>query len=206
MLENNKLPFAHINLRFNPFGELDREDRAKIAVVDVNQAASFLSQHGRAIQFIADHGRGKSTHLIALHQSFPTAPYTQVHEGDKPVFSQQTLHFVDSVECLPYKQRQQLYRAANSLAITTHQDLSHELNKAGYHTLSLPVSLIKSDVLQQVLLRRIELARRNPGKLPSINLAATHKLQRDYGDNIRAIESHLYNVFQSLTEIGNVEV
>ena len=61
------LPFAHLNLRFNPFGEATPEERAKLAVVDIERFAQRLCAPGFAVQFIGEHGRGKSTHLLALH-------------------------------------------------------------------------------------------------------------------------------------------
>jgi fumarate reductase flavoprotein subunit len=67
------LPFAHLNLRFNPFGELDLHLRADVAVVDLADWPKRLAAGRFAIQFLADCGRGKTTHLLALRRHFPDA-------------------------------------------------------------------------------------------------------------------------------------
>jgi len=65
------LPFAHLNLRRNPFGELDLSQRAALAVVDVDRFVRRLAQPGYAVQFTGDRGRGKTTHLLAILRHFP---------------------------------------------------------------------------------------------------------------------------------------
>ena len=88
MVKKNKgLPFAHLNLRFNPFEELTREERAVTAIVDLDELPELHSKDRVAVQFLGEHGRGKSTHLIALHKQFKDSLYTQIHIGDKPVFN-----------------------------------------------------------------------------------------------------------------------
>lgn len=201
-----KLPFVHLNLRINPFGELTQEERAGVAVVDLGELPALLLQERQAIQFVADHGRGKSTHLIKLHQFFKNYPYTQIHCGDKPEVTKNAIHFVDSVENLSKFRRRCLYKKADSIAITTHRDLTRELSTAGFKVHTVHVSLLDDSALQKVFSSRIEFARRGEGDVPTISLASISSLKEIFHDDIRAMESHLYAVFQTLEGVGNVEV
>ena len=203
---NHRLPFAHLNLRFNPFGELTRKQRFEVAVVDISDLLSLLQKPKQAIQFVADHGRGKSTHLIALHTHFSKAPYTQLHSMDKPEFKHEPLHFIDSIENLSKSSRKKLYKKATSIAITTHIDLSKELFKAGYDVTTKEISLYDPDLLKIALNKRIELARRSDKEIPCLNISAIQKLKRLFGDDIRSMETHLYEIFQLLDGVKNVEV
>ncbi|MEO0592417.1 MAG: hypothetical protein AAFZ38_02455 [Myxococcota bacterium] len=63
--------FEQLNLRFNPFGELERESRARVALVE-----PISLERGRHIQIVAEAGRGKSTHLTAWQHANPTYPLT----------------------------------------------------------------------------------------------------------------------------------
>jgi len=70
------LPYANINLRFNPFGELNPDERQQLACVDVSGLAQYLSAPRTAVQFLADHGRGKTT-LISVTQTVYDVPLYQ---------------------------------------------------------------------------------------------------------------------------------
>lgn len=203
---NTALPFAHINLCFNPFGELDKTDRSYLAVVNLDNLPILLNKSGQAIQFVADHGRGKSTHLIALHQQFAQAPYVQLHAGSRPSFTASDLCFIDSIENLSFFKRLKVYRKMGSLALTTHRNLSLELSLAGYQVTTISVALTDTHTLQQVFNRRIEHARRNAGPVPVLDLHHIQKLQKRFSDDIRSMEHYLYNIFQSLTDIHHVKV
>jgi hypothetical protein len=205
-VNNKQLPFAHLNLRFNPFGELTREQRAATAIVELEDIPEHFSKNRIAIQFIGEHGRGKSTHLIALHKQFKQSPYTQIHIGDKPTFNTDDIQFIDSIEMLPAARRKKIYHSTNILAITTHNDLTKELQTAGFEVISKRIFVDNEQQIKQIFDRRIELARRNTGSLPNIDINTVRSLITKFNDDIRAMENHLYDVFQQLQEIGNVKV
>lgn len=203
---NMKLPFSHLNLQFNPFGELTREDRSVVAHVDLDTLPKILKQEKQAIQFIGDHGRGKSTHLIALHNLFSNAPYTQLYEGDKPRFKKVDIQFVDSIDYLPQSKRKRLYRKSTSLACTTHVDLTSELSEFGYTVHTREISQVDTLTLHRIFTNRIEFSRREAGEIPTINSEAIDILKEKFKDDIRAMETHLYEIFQSMKEIQDVQV
>jgi len=201
-----RLPFSHINLRHNPFGELDQQQRVKVAVVDIEKYKHILNKKGHAIQFLADHGRGKTTHLLSLHQYYPTAEYTQLYPGDKPDMSLQVLRFVDSVENLSKQQRIAMYKNSPSLACTTHTDLTKELTGAGYKVENIKVSMRNIETIRLMFNRRIEFSRRYEGNIPLIDTHLVSELIKRFGDDIRAMEHYLYEVFQKMEEIENVKM
>ena len=201
-----KLPFSHIYLRFNPFGELDQQQRVEVAVVDVSKYKYMLNEDGNAIQFLADHGRGKTTHLLYLYQYYSGAEFTQLYPGDKPDMSQRLMRFVDSVENMSKHERMTMYKNTPSLACTTHTDLTKELTAAGYKVLNIIVSLNDTEKIRQVFNRRIEFSRRCKGDIPVINEHIVESLIKQFGDDIRAMEHCLYNKFQNMEKIENVKM
>ncbi|VAW67624.1 hypothetical protein MNBD_GAMMA08-3034 [hydrothermal vent metagenome] len=201
-----KLPFIHLNLRFNPFGELTLEQRKEVAIVDTHSLKKSLNKKSVAIQLLADHGRGKTTYLFSLHKEYSSAPYIKIQVGDKPRFSPCAIRFVDSVENMTKKSRIDLYKKSDSLAFTTHADLSKELIKHGFTVITKKISTADESTLMKIFSRRIRYAQRSEGEVPRINLQAIKKLQRIYKDDVRAMESHLYEKIQKLKGIENVEV
>lgn len=201
-----KLAFSHLNLKFNPFGELNPEQRKQLAVVDIEKIKNILNKPGVAIQFLADHGRGKTTHLLSLHELYPEAKYIKIFSGDKPDFEFHEIYFIDSIENISKKQRNFLYKNSSSIACTTHTDLSRELNRAGYEVVSKRVSLYDENILKKVFNDRIEYSRRGEGDIPVIDLRLINSLKQLYGDDIRSMEHHLYEKFQTLERIDNVKV
>jgi hypothetical protein len=55
-----------------------------------------------------------------------------------------------------------------------------------------------------MLNRRIEWARRGPGPLPQIRLQTAQAMLDHFGDDLRAIEFCLYDLYQNLREIQDV--
>ncbi|MEM7168216.1 MAG: hypothetical protein AAF581_22405 [Planctomycetota bacterium] len=200
------LPFAHLNLRFNPFGELLPEERGRLAVVDLGTLPTELAGTRVAVQFLGNHGRGKSTHLLALHQHFPSAAYTQLHHGDTPDFQRAHVQFIDSFDQLARRRRRAVYRVSESIAFTTHEDLSNELERFGYRCRTHVVGGHSPMLVREIVQRRIEFARRDPGAVPHVSDDDIRVLTARFGDDIRALEGHLYEVFQRLEGLGRVEV
>src|SRR5262249_43157873 len=78
-------PYRRWNLRRNPFGELTREERAELALVDVEQHLAELRQGRTALQFLGPCGHGKTTHLLALQRELDEAVYIYLPEdGPQP--------------------------------------------------------------------------------------------------------------------------
>lgn len=203
---NFDLPFAHLNLRFNPFGELEQQTRAELAVVSLEELPQQLQQRRVAVEFVGPHGHGKTTHLLALHALFAEAPYIKLHLDSIPDIADAPLLFVDSIEHLPRRRRRRLYRRAETLALTTHDSLQAELQSAGYTVCTRIVDGTHVSTIAELIRRRIEHARRSPGPVPYIGTAGIGRLKTRFGSDIRAIEGYLYDIFQTLDRPRHVEM
>ena len=203
------LPFGHLNLRANPFGELEPWERAAIAVVETEPFVDCLTRSGRAVQFMGDPGRGKTTHLLAIMAHFPEAAYVHIPEGRKPRIPQGNPLFIDEVQRLSPCHRRRIYRRANRrgvpLAMGSHLDVSGELARAGFEVKTVLVAdRLDAPRLCEMLNRRIEWVRRDAGQVPEITIRTARSMMARHGDNVRAIEGHLYELFQGLGKIRGV--
>ncbi len=199
------LPFAHLNLRRNPFGEATPAERAALAVLvdgDVERWARQLREERFALQLVGECGRGKTTHLLALHARLPAAPLTRVGPGPTPArVAPAPLAFVDEAQLLPRRALRALLRGSGALALTTHVDLEPDLRAAGYEVETVRLAGLAPARLEAMLVRRIEWARRGPGPTPTLAPGACARLVARFGDDVRAIEDHLYEVVQALDVI-----
>ena len=203
------LPFGHLNLRANPFGELEPQDRAAVALVETEPFVDRLTRPGHAVQFMGDPGRGKTTHLLAIMAHFPQAAYVHVPEGRPPRIPRGTPLFIDEIQRLSPCRRRWTCRRANRrgvpLAIGTHLDVSVELATAGFDVETVMASdELDASRLRAMLNRRIEWVRRDAGPVPEITVRTARAMMARHGDNVRAIEGHLYELFLGLEEIREV--
>jgi hypothetical protein len=224
------LPFARLNLRRNPFGEWDLSSWAALAVVEVARFVPRLRQPGYAVQFMGDKGRGKTTHMLAIQRYFPGAAY--VHLGEKrgqdslwsvrrlsasyawkttrsPPFFHRIPHghplLIDEVQRLPPRARCRVFRRPVSLVLGTHEDFDSELRGAGFDVQTVHVGgSLHARRLGQILNRRVEAARRGPGRLPQVTIETARAMIDRFGDDLRAIQWHMYDLFQNLPGIQDV--
>jgi hypothetical protein len=202
------LAFEALNLQRNPFGELEARERAALAVVEpaLLEQARELRQARQALLFLGDCGRGKSTHLHAVHALHPDVPLTYVGPGERPRIPQAPVVFVDEVQRLSRRQRARLFRRRASFVLGSHENHGPELERAGLRMTTVRVGGVDTRRLKHIVTRRIEAARRAPGPVPRVPRATLEALTRRFGDDLRAIEDHLYGVFQALEEVCDVEL
>ena len=199
------LAFAHLNLRWNPFGEASAEDIAQLAIVQVEQYVERLKRPGFALQFMGDPGRGKTTHMLALRGFFPQAPYFHFAEGAAiPEIPEAPLLFLDETQRLPRSLRSRIFSWQASFVIGTHYDHSRELKKAGKECTVVLIKGITAGQLDAIIRRRIEWARRGPGPVPAVTHAEIARFIQDYKDDLSAIFSQLYEKFQAMEGITDV--
>ncbi len=201
------LPYAHLNLRRNPFGDVPLEERGALAVVDVDRWIERLGRTRFALQFRGERGSGKTTHLLAIRERFPEAPYYYFAErAPIPDIVSAPLLFLDETQRLTILLRSRLFRRNASFVIGTHVDHSWEMRVASMPHETVRLHGLTAERLQAVVERRIESARRGPGPLPRVTASGTRKLVETYGHDVRAIEARLYDVFQALTEVRDVDL
>lgn len=200
-----KLPYAHLNLRHNPFGELSRAELASLAEVDVESIVAKLGQDRFAVQFVGEKGYGKTTHLLAIRARFLEAGYVHIAEGEKAVLPGGCPTMIDEAQRLTLWQRFRLFRSAVPLVLGTHRDFSKELRLAGRQVETVEVECgTNARRLCRLLNARIEHVRRGPGAVPCVSLKTAERLRLEHGANIRAMLHQLYVRFQELPEVCDV--
>jgi hypothetical protein len=191
-------PYLRLNLRRNPFGELTREQRAEVAVVDVEAWLAELARGRTALQFLGPCGHGKTTHLLALGRVMPGAAYVYLPEdGRQPRIPRARPLLLDEAQRLGRWQRRWVFGRTGPLVLGSHEDHAQELIRAGYRVVTQHVmQAAHPQRLRQMLNRRIEASRGGPGPLPWIDEARAAELHQQFGADIRQIERVLYDEFQ----------
>jgi hypothetical protein len=201
------LPFIHLNLRFNPFGELPLKYRAELAIIDTAPLLTHLARPGAVLQLLGDKGRGKTTHLLTIKSCFPDAAYVHFPEGERPPIPSGSPLLLDEAQRIPWWQRRQLFQFSGPLILGTHRDFTRQLQRLGRDIKTIEAGEgTNAARLELVFQRRIEFARRSPGPIPTIPMNTIQQLLAQYGDDLRAMEGHLYERFQSLEKPCHVQM
>ena len=199
------LPYARLNLRRNPFGDLNLAERAELAIVNVASIVARLDNPRYAVQFVGEKGFGKTTHLLAILRQLPQATYYHIPEGTRPPVPQGSPLMIDESQRLTHWQRWSVFRRRTALVLGTHQDHRRALQRVGRSVETIHVAdRMNTDRLTTLLNARIRCCQRGPGPIPSIRRATAQLLLQRFGPDIRTIEDTLYSRFQSLREVQDV--
>ena len=204
------LPFEHLNLRRNPFGEFSAEDRTQLAVVDLKDAIDHLQPAAQkrrpVLQVMGEKGFGKTTHLLSIATHFPGAAYMHIPEGEYaniPVDGEPIL--IDEAQRLTLWQRLWLFKSLRTLVLGTHRDFSQHLKWAGRSVLTLDAARHTTpERIEQILNDRIRSVRRCSDSIPTVTGATAKTLFALYGSDLRSMQHHLYDVFQNLGSVQDV--
>ncbi len=207
----NSLPFSHLNLRRNPFGEFSADDRIAMACVDLAPAIAHLDAEragGRAavVQVLGDKGFGKTTHLLLLSAHYKNSAYVYIAEDERgriPETGEPLL--VDEAQRLTMLQRIRLFRSQRTLVLGTHRDFTAQLERAGRKVLSLAAERHTTpERIFMILNTRIQAVRRNEGPTPSVSMATVMRLHKQFGPDLRSLQHSLYEIFQKLGSVQDV--
>ena len=204
------LPFEHLNLRRNPFGEFSAEKRTQLAIVELSSALDHLQSRSEklrpVLQFIGEKGFGKTTHLLKLATRFPNAAYVHIPEDEHatiPADGEPLL--IDEAQRLTLWQRLWLFRSRRTLVLGTHRDFTQHLKWAGRAVLTLDVARHTTpERIELILNDRIKSVRRSSAPIPTITSATAKALFTLYGSDLRSMQHHLYDVFQCLRSVQDV--
>ncbi|OYP38185.1 hypothetical protein [Rhodopirellula sp. MGV] len=201
------------NLFRNPFGELDRNERAELAVVDLEELVrsvgnrqpdgSLRFEGHKAFQLLGECGRGKTSRLLAVLRHVPDAEYVYLPEDQPcPAIPWGWPLVIDEAQRLPRRIRREVFRSGVPLILATHRDLTPSLRRAGYSVTSERIGLtLTPEKLMTILNRRIVASKRNDHlPIPTITAADAARLIQQFGTDVRAIESYLYDVVQQRVE------
>jgi hypothetical protein len=207
--------FYRLGLRCNPFRALTREEWAAVAVLP-EALADALEVGFDHLQVLGEKGRGKTTALLALAEHYADAgdrvAYERIPEGKRRF--QTSLRdldrfLLDEAQRLAPRQRERLLRAASGglrVVIASHDDLSAHFARRG-----LPLFSVRLEEgstrghLERVLARRVVYFALDEGAAQTyLTPDAIAALWETFGDDLRGVESLLYEVFQRLEAPGPV--
>lgn len=193
------LPWADCNLYRNPFGQLTRDERAEVAVVDMDSIMQRVGNMRSALQLIGDCGRGKTTRLLALRKRFPASSYVYLpEEGPCAAIAEGNPVLIDEAQRLPAEARRRIFATGLPLVLATHRDMSRQLRRFRYdvHTEWIGDGNTP-ELICQLLNQRIEASRLHAGAVPILTLDESRQLVQRFGSDIRGIEHYLYQRVQT---------
>lgn len=197
------LPYAAINLRFNPFGEMDRHHKVAVTVPRCNLPGvlEFLTGERTAVQFTGRAGSGKSTHLLMLAERLEGFHYVYLPEAQwRSVPPRQHL-MVDEAQRLGRLQRHRLFQSARRIILGTHHDLAAKLESLGFSVQTICLDRPPDAAwLKLAFDKKISAAQRGSGKIPEMTLAVARDLIEEFGNNVRGMERRLYETLQKLND------
>jgi hypothetical protein len=209
-------PWHRLGLRWNPFGEPPTEELPSLIVpIEPTPPDDWLQQPRRVQQYLGEAGRGKSARLRRLSAVFPGTAYIYLAEDatppplPDPVSTPGPLALLlDEAQRLPRRRRRQLFavvaRHGRSLVMASHADLSDEVRAAGLACRTTVIAGLRADDLRAIIDRRIAWARlaAGPPPPPAPRLADAERLIAKFGDDVRAILDHLYEIYQDWAVSG----
>lgn len=177
---------------------MTREERVRLAVVDLNPIAARARDPRSAVQLIGDAGRGKTTHLLSLHHRLPDSAYVYLPEDEPcPAIPAGNPLLIDEAQRLPRAVRRAVIRSELPLVLATHRDLTSTLRRGGYQVLTRRIGGEPDPRrLRKLLNRRVRWCRLNDGPVPELSQADARDLVARFGSDIRAIEAFLYDRVQ----------
>jgi hypothetical protein len=194
------IPWAWCNLRRNPFGELTPAERVSVAVVDVSEIVAQVQHSQQAVQLIGDCGRGKTTRMLVLRETLADSAYVYLFENEPcPAIPSGRPLLIDEAQRLPRHVRRQVFASGLPLVLATHRDLRRPLVRSGYRVSTQEIGKTNDAALVHALAnKRIEASRLTAhGAVPRLSMDDAHRLVNQFGSDIRAIESYLYEVVQT---------
>jgi len=200
------LPFFHLNLRRNPFGELTAAERTRLAIVECDAALQHLKSPRSVIQVVGERGYGKTTHLLALAAQFAENAYVHIPEGQRAAIpAQGEPLLIDEAQRMTFVQQWKTFRSQRRLVLGTHSDFEPALRRAGRQVLTIAADQFTDATrVQNLLNARIESVRRDAGSIPQISQGTAAELFKQYGSDIRSIEHSMYLTFQQLRSVQDV--
>lgn len=202
-------PFAKLGLRSNPFRTLTAEEWADVAVVP--QAIEAAFSRGDNLLILGKRGRGKSTTLRTLIRwvewQEKRVAYERLAFGKwryQTDFSELDAFAPDEAQRLAvWEWHKLLDRVRHGMRLIMG---SHRNDKWLFQLAGIPLTVFHLEKLntpqhlQEVLRQRIEYFALDGEPLVSFDESGINYLYQQYGDNLRAIEHFLYEVFQQLHE------
>lgn len=196
-MRTRRAVYGELGLFWNPFGAPEHADWPSLIApqVDLAEFARRLLSPRFALTFRGDAGRGKSTHLRALHAHFANQPYTYLGPNASPRtgIPDAEVIFVDEVERLSPWRRHRLFAGRRPLALACHGDLRGELKRGGRQVLDIDIRGLDEARLARVVHKRIAWAQRDGSPDLGIDSRLLTRLLDEHADDLRSINAALYD-------------
>ena len=99
---------------------------------------------------------------------------------------------------LPRLTRRFIWQRDKTWVIASHENHTHELEKAGFKVQTIHLTGLSLDKLEAVIEKRLEWARRSEDQIPRLQTEKLQYLLEQYGDDLRRIEAALYDEYQQM--------
>lgn len=214
-LFDHYFPFTKLGLSSNPFRTLTDDEWADIAVIPPQIETAFNA--GNNLLILGKQGRGKSTTLHHLIRQIAWQGKQTAYER-LPAFTWRYQTNIQTLDAFALDEAQRLAPWKwPSILHSVHQGMrliigSHRNDKWLFQLAEMPITvfhlekLANRQHLERVLQRRMDYFSINDNALVRFDSAAIDYLWQQYGDNLRAIEECLYDVFQQLDQPTTITV
>lgn len=143
-------------------------------------------------------GRGKTTHLRALHSYLNIGEYISLNHQNKLIdCKEKGIYFIDSIHHLPFSERLRLWRSNSSFVITTHITKSPEFLIGRRKYESIQIGQKSFENLKRIVSKRIAMAAKINPKDVLLNERHLKELLKKHKTNTRGIINQLYSEFES---------
>ena len=190
-----------MNYNFNPFSGVFDSDIEKTLVPIFNYKKIqklIVGKEPIAIEFLGKQGRGKTSHLIYLHQRLSEFPIFMLNSGDNAndIFKHKSeVVFVDSIHHLSFLERVRLFKSKQVVVYTTHYSRKIDCSIAKKKIKSIRFKGITIEFLKEIITKRLYLASNNKTK-NDFSDNELRELINKFGDNYRGIINYLYEKYQ----------
>ncbi|MFD2564030.1 hypothetical protein [Aquimarina rubra] len=197
LILNKNVDYFH-----NPFGGIDDEDLLEVIdpKYDLEKCIQLLTMEKPfIIQFVGKKGRGKTTHLRALHQLISNSEIFFLDSRNHQSISntKERITFIDSIHHIPWKKRLQLWKQSEiSYVITTHWFRNIEFIICNRKHKTFRFKGVSTEKLERILKKRISQYSSLQQNEIIINPKVLKILSEHFKDNIRSLLNYLYDCFK----------
>lgn len=188
--------------KYNPFSGVSAEEVGDI-IVPILDVASLLekirSREPMAIELIGRQGRGKTTHLIHLHQQMTEYPFFNLNQStelSQILEKNSDVLFIDGIHHLTFIERIKLFKESRVVVYTTHWSRTIDCFIASKELHSFRFKGIDRTLLSSIIEKRLSVAGKENFESDKISNREIDSLIKNFGDNYRGIINHLFDQYQ----------